>query len=139
MRKTVNQRLRKVGDRLSRIDRRLGFLEARFYWRRSGVDSILQPFLWEEIPSWKVSGGGFGSTDGDSQAFIGEQKERSFSVEVNKDWFDTHRGNELKYEYGFKFGNDDVLKPCTFLNHSANDADTFSVISFQEVRFGGLC
>jgi hypothetical protein len=138
MGKTVNQRLRRVGDRLAKIGRRLGFLEARFYWRRSGVDGLLQPYEWQEIPSWEVSNSGFGSTDGGDQVFIGEQKERSFSVKVNKDWFEAHRGNELSYEYGFKFSTDDALKPCTFLNHSANDADTFSTISFQEVRFGGI-
>jgi hypothetical protein len=138
MGKTVNQRLRRVGDRLAKIGRRLGFLEARFYWRRSGVDGLLQPYEWQEIPSWEVSNSGFGATDGGDQVFIGEQKERSFSVKVNKDWFESHRGDELKYEYGFKFADTDDIKPCSFLNHSANDADTFSTISFQEVRFGGI-
>lgn len=138
MGKTVNQRLRRVGDRLAKIDRRLGFLEARFYWRSSGTNEFFQPYEWQEIPSWNVSNNGFGATDGGDQVFIGEQKERSFSVKVNKDWFEAHRGNELKYEYGFRFADDDALKPCSFLNHSANDDDTFSTISFQEVRLGGI-
>lgn len=138
MPKTVNQRLRRVGDRLAKIDRRLGFLEARFYWRSSGTNEFYQPYEWQELPLWSASNSGFGATDGGDQVFIGEQKERSFSVKVNKDWFEVHRGNELKYEYGFKFSTDDTLKPCTFLNHSANDADTFSTISFQEVRLGGI-
>ena len=138
MPKTVNQRLRRVGDRLAKIDRRLGFLEARFYWRSSGTNEFFQPYEWQEIPSWNVSNNGFGATDGGDQVFIGEQKERSFSVKVNKDWFEAHRGNELKYEYGFRFADDDALKPCSFLNHSANDDDTFSTISFQEVRLGGI-
>lgn len=138
MGKTVNQRLRRVGDRLAKIDRRLGFLEARFYWRSSGTNEFFQPYEWQEIPSWNVSNNGFGATDGGDQVFIGEQKERSFSVKVNKDWFEAHRGNELRYEYGFRFADDDALKPCSFLNHSANDDDTFSTISFQEVRLGGI-
>ena len=135
---TVNERLRRVGDRLSKIDRRLGFLEARFYWRSSGTNEFYQPYEWQELPLWSASNSGFGATDGGDRVFIGEQKERSFSVKVNKDWFEAHRGNELRYEYGFKFSDTDELKPCSFLNHSVNDTDTFSTISFQEVRLGGI-
>lgn len=102
------------------------------------MDSLLQPYEWQELPLWESGSSGFGATDGGDQVFIGEQKERSFSVKVNKDWFETHRGNELKYEYGFRFSDTDELKPCSFLNHSVNDMDTFSTISFQEVRLGGI-
>ena len=136
MGKTVNQRLRRVGDRLAKIDRRLGYLVGRFYWRQSGVDVNNIQYVWAELPTWEVKDNGFSGDDADGQSFGSESKEKQFTVKINKDWWEANRGSELRYEYGFRLRDGDNLLPCALTGESSSDGDTFSTISFREVKLG---
>ena len=133
---TVNQRLRRVGDRLAKIDRRLGYLVARFYWRQSGIDLDGNQYEWAELPVWKVDDNGFGSGDADSQSFGSESKEKEFTIKINKDWWESNRSSELRYEYGFRLRATDNLLPCALTGESSSDGDTFSTLNFREVKLG---
>jgi hypothetical protein len=132
----VNQRLRIVDDRIALVDRRIGFLQARFFWRQSGVDATNTIYPWKELPTFEVKDSGFGGGDADGQSFGSEAKEKLFTVKINKTWWEVNRANELRYEYGFTFRDDDKLLPCALLSESSPDDDTATSLQFREVKLG---
>lgn len=100
---TINERLRRVGDKTAEIRRRMGNLSARVYVRLLGNDQ------WQEIPTWQIDNSGADSGGADSQGFVGEKFEYSYTVKVNRTWLETNRNYVRKAVYGL------MLRPvaCT--------------------------
>lgn len=100
---TINERLRRVGDKTAEIRRRMGNLSARVYVRLLGNDQ------WQEIPAWQIDNSGADSGGADSQGFVGEKFEYSYTVKVNRTWLETNRNYVRKAVYGL------MLRPvaCT--------------------------
>jgi hypothetical protein len=105
---TINERLRRVGDKTASIRRRMGNLEARVYVRLLGSDQ------WQEIPSWNIDNSGADSGGADSQGFIGEKFEYTYTVKINRDWLENNRNYVRRAVYGL------MLRPVTCTVPQAN-------------------
>lgn len=81
MTNTVNHKLRKVDTRIAQIDRRLGFLQTRLYFRE--IDSA----DWEEVAI--LSATDMGITPKNMKT--GEEiTAHRYSCTVNRNWLDDH-------------------------------------------------
>jgi len=133
--------LRKVGDRLSGVARRLGYLEARIYYKQRGYNPLAivsnSFYPWLELPVWKFIDNGFGRQAASDQDFISQQQERAFTAQVNKDWWDEYRLSLYDFDYAAKFRPKDVSDRFIGLSLddvSAKDEDTFTTLKFKEVN-----
>lgn len=138
MPKTVNERLRRVGDRLAKIDRRLGYLVIRVYARKQGTDIPLrQEYAWEELSVWDCAFSP-AATNGDGQSFISEKSETAFSVKLNKDWEVANRAIAPYLQYAISQNNGVDKNYCSFVELVAQDKETFASLSLRSMQFSPM-
>jgi hypothetical protein len=136
-RRTVNERIRsRVGDAIARrVDRRLGYLTARVYWRKPGSDFVNKEahYPWCEIPVWEFIDTGLASDGADGQEFVSEKKERTLDMRINKTWAVENRDMIQRFEYSVIYEKQCEHKACSFVGFEAKDADTHARLQLREV------
>jgi hypothetical protein len=138
MPKTVNERLRGVGDRLSGIDRRLGYLVSKVFYRQQGYNPFNSlNYSWIELPVWKFVDNGFSTQEASDQDFMSQAQERSLTITINKTWWELNRDRLYDYDYGI------LVRPkalneryviASLTDAQAKDEDTFATLSLKEVK-----
>lgn len=132
---TLNERLRKIDDRIAQVDRRLGDLTARVYYRLPGTDFARkqQHFPWCEIPIWEFTDTALANDGAGGEDFMPEQKERTLDVKVNKTWILEHRDKIQRYEFSVVYERQTEHKLCSLMGFAASDKDTHGRLQLREV------
>jgi len=122
-RKTLNQKLRRIDDRLAKIDRRLGFLQGRVFYREVGNS------LYVEMPTLTFTDKGLSTTSEVLSVLFGiNTPTRGLTVTVNRDWWDTNESKDLEYVVTFFEGESSINAMLT--NRKCLDVDTFATLEF---------
>ncbi len=123
MRKTINRKLRRIDDRLAKIDRRLGFLQGRVFYREVGNS------LYTEMPTLTFTDKGLSNTSEVLSVLFGINiPTRGLSVTVNRDWWDANESKDLEYVVTF-FDSDPNIN-AMLTNRRCLDIDTFATLEF---------
>lgn len=129
----VNQRLRRVDARVANIDRRLGFLSGRAFFKPYAPDPEGLPYDWLEIDITDFADQGISPKN----LRTGHEVEaHRFSVTVSRDWFERYA--DMPGRYAVQVSEGAELLHCEPENISIDDGATTGTLSLrvtQEVRY----
>lgn len=118
--RNLNQKLRGVDQRLAKIDRKLGFLQGRLYFRVAPTDE------WQEVPIFSLEDGGVTPKN----VATGEEiSARRYTAKINRDWFDANQG-KLGF-WAIRVRDGDTLLKVEKENERTANLDTFGVLEFR--------
>jgi hypothetical protein len=116
----VNHKLRKVDTRISRIDRKLGFLQTRLYFQPMDGG-------WEEVPILQATD--LGSTPKNFKT--GEEVyAHRYTVRVGRNWLDARTGITGDWAIA-PDGIEANKQRCELENQSVKDNSTFGTLDFR--------
>lgn len=119
MGKTVNQKLRKVGDKIAKVNRKLGFLSSRLYFLPAGQTTPA------EVPLWVCQDQGLTPAPWDT----GEQPiSHRYSCQVNRNWWEANKAIRGRYRLD---RGDGVQHDLILENQTVNETDTYATLDFK--------
>lgn len=114
----IRDRLTKIDDRVSKISRRLGLLEARVFFKIDGKE--------EEVPIFEFSDNGKSPQtlkSGDTVEI------HSYGIRINRLWYDQYQGRTGSW-YVIRFEGAPKV-PCSASGEVFQDADTAVSLTLQ--------
>jgi len=117
---SVNTKLRKVGRKIASIDRRLGFLSTRLYFKPIAQD-------WLEVTAIGIIDNG---TSAQNLKTGEEVYAHRYTVKIDRDWLDFYAGVEGQWSIA---PDGSLLNRllCDLESQIINDKDTFGTLEFR--------
>jgi hypothetical protein len=115
------QRFQIIDARLARMDRQMGVLVARLYWKTGTED-------WGEVEIF--SHNGYGLTPKNWKTGV-EIEGYRFRVTVSKGWYESQQRSTATGTYGIQQTEGAPILPCELEDQTVRDGDPYASLSFR--------
>lgn len=118
------KRFRQIDSRAARIDRQLGLLQARLFWRTGS-----QP--WEEVEIFTHDDQGLTAKNWKTGLEIEGYRHK---VTVSKNWYENRSVQGVTGTYGIQAVIGGPIVPCELESQIAKDEDTYASLTLREIQ-----